>query len=186
MRISSYPWVGHCLPPPPTPSWAVNPAQIGLRKPPDLNWCNSLCFWFPDSNGQPCWVPEYNLNRRQGPHHCSLFKTHHTKPACQSRVQSCSEVPMPLHRLFSLMKMTEMAFFCLHTNSHAFDSKANSVRLSLSNLTLIWQKVTLPPPEPLWPLGCPTRKNTLCGLQLSPNLTVQFLSCVGPGHVKGD
>lgn len=145
MRISSYPWVGHCLRPLPTPSWAVNPAQIGLRKPPDLNWCNSLCFWFPDSNGQPCWVPEYNLNRRQGPHHCSLFKTHHTKPACQSRVQSCSEVPMPLHRLFSLMKMTETAFFCLHTNSHAFDSKANSsVRTSPSNLTLIWQKVTLP------------------------------------------
>lgn len=138
--------MGHCLHPPSPPKLGSQPpAQVGLRRPPSLDCCNSLV---PGSLTPMASLAGYwstISTKDKDPTTALCFKVHHIKTACQSTGLSCSEVPRPLHRLFPLMKMTEMAFFCLHTNSHSFNSKANSsVRPSQSNLTLIWQKVTLP------------------------------------------
>lgn len=169
MRISSYPWVGGSVSSasltakpgshPPCPSRAQEASRLGLLQQPSS--------WPPASSGQPCWAPEYNPKGRLGPYHCSLFKTHSTKRAYQSRGLSCSQGPTPLQRRFPLRKMPEMAFFSLsamQTLTHAWDSKAtSSMRPSQFNLPSSGKRS--PFPGFPWPLSHLSRYYTLlvCG-----------------------
>lgn len=120
------------------------------------------CSWPPASNCQPYWAPQYNPNRRLGPHHCSHLKPIPQRQLARLEAWLASRAPRLCTGCSSDKdeKMAELPFFSLFT-MHC--------------------RPRLP-----WPLGCSCQ--TMIHFVVCDHLWIGVLliSCVGPGHTKGD